>query len=70
MKIELTKMELEGMKNGAFPMEKEAGIEACRAYRAALEAQGIKTELQHLAGSIFCVVVSGSAGDIPVRVHA
>ena len=47
--------ELEGMKNGAFPMDKDYGIEACRSYRASLEAQGYKTWLEHFAGGIFVV---------------
>lgn len=51
----ITKMEQEGMKNGAFPMDKEEGIKACREYRAALEAEGKKTWLEHFAAGIYIV---------------
>lgn len=47
--------ELEGMKNGAFPMDKEYGVGACKSYRANLEAQGYRTWLEHFAGDIFVV---------------
>ncbi len=48
-------MELEGMDHGAFNMAKDEGIEACRAYRARLEAQGMITWLQYMTGDIFIV---------------
>lgn len=51
----ITKMELEGMKNGAFPMDKPEGIAACREYRKALEAEGKTTWLEHFANGIFLV---------------
>lgn len=51
----MTKMEIEGIKNGAFNMAKEEGIEACRAYRATLEAEGKRTWLEHFTGDIFTV---------------
>lgn len=52
----LSKMELEGMKNGTFPMDKEEGIEACRKYREALEAKGVKTYLEYCQCGLFHVV--------------
>lgn len=51
----LSKMELEGMKNGCFPMDKDAGIEACKKYREALEAQGYRTWLKWFTGSLYTV---------------
>lgn len=51
----MTKMEREGAQRGAFNMSKEDGIAACEAYRAALEAQGFKTWLEHFTGDIFIV---------------
>lgn len=51
----MTKMEREGAQRGAFNMAKEDGIAACRAYRAALEAQGFTTWLAHFSGDIFIV---------------
>ena len=48
-------MELEGMDHVAFNMAKDEGIEACRAYRARLEAQGMITWLQYMTGDIFIV---------------
>ena len=51
----ISKMEQEGMKNGAFPMDKDEGIKACREYRAALEADGKTTWLEHFANGIYLV---------------
>jgi hypothetical protein len=51
----ITKMEQEGMKKGAFPMDKDEGIKSCREYRAALEAEGKKTWLEYFAGNIYIV---------------
>ena len=53
----MTKMEIEGAKNGCFNMAKEDGIEACRRYRAELEANGYRTELRHFSGDLFIVKV-------------
>ena len=53
----LSKMELEGMKNGCFPMDKEEGVAACRKYRQALENEGKITRLEWFAGDLFRVVV-------------
>lgn len=63
--MSLTKFELEGMAHGAFPMDKDEGVAACRAYRAGLEAQGLRTYLDWLFGGIYVVkVVSpGVCGD-------
>lgn len=49
----LTKMEIEGMKHGAFPMDKLEGIQACREYRMKLEAEGKETWLEHFANGIY-----------------
>ena len=57
MTKELTKMEIEGMKRGAFPMDKDEGIKACREYRSKLAAQGKKTRLEYFSGSIYIVKV-------------
>lgn len=51
----MTKMELEGMKNGCFNMAKDDGVAACRAYRAALREQGNITWLEHFAGDLYIV---------------
>lgn len=51
----MTEMEREGAKHGTFNMAKEDGIEACKAYRAALEAEGKITWLKHFAGDNFTV---------------
>ena len=51
----MTKMEIEGMKNGCFNMAKDEGIRACREYRAHLESFGYKTWLEHLFGDLFSV---------------
>lgn len=53
----MTKMELEGMKNGCFPMDKDEGVKACREYRQALEKEGKRTHLKWFAGDLFIVVV-------------
>lgn len=53
----MTKMELEGMKNGCFPMDKDEGVAACREYRQALENEGKHTRLEWFAGDLFRVVV-------------
>lgn len=52
----MSKMELEGMKRGIFPMDKDEGIEACREYRAKLHAQGYKTYLEYLWNGLFKVI--------------
>ena len=44
------------MKNGNFPMDKDAGVEACMAYREALEAKGYKTTLKHLWLGVYKVI--------------
>ena len=54
-RTELTAMEIEGMKNGAFPMDKDEGIKACNEYRANLASKGIKTELVWFAAGIYIV---------------
>lgn len=51
----MTTMEREGMKNGIFNMAKDEGIEACRKYRADLEAQGYRTWLEHFTNDLFKV---------------
>lgn len=51
----MTEMEREGAKRGTFNMAKEDGIEACRAHRAALEADGKNTWLEHFTGDLFTV---------------
>ena len=51
----MTKMEIEGMKNGCFNMAKDEGIRACREYRESLEALGYKTWLEHFTGDLFGV---------------
>ena len=51
----MTSMEIEGAKHGAFSMDKEEGREACREYRAKLEAQGKRTWLDHFAADIYIV---------------
>lgn len=51
----MTKMEIEGMKNGCFPMDKTEGIEACKKYRADLEAAGYRTWLEWFASDLFIV---------------
>lgn len=51
----MTKMELQGSENGCFPMDKDTGIEACRKYRADLEAKGYRTWLEWFAGDLFIV---------------
>ena len=42
----LTAMEIEAMRNGAFVLDKDAGIRACRKYREVLEKQGYRTWLE------------------------
>ena len=63
----MTKMELDGMKNGCFPMDKEEGAIACEAYRAALRTLGYITWLEHVAGDLF-VVRYEKREIIPVKV--
>ena len=53
----LTKLELQGMEHGTFPMDKDAGIEACKAYRKALEEKGFKTYLKHCQNGLFHVEI-------------
>ena len=53
----LSKMELEGMKHGCFPMDKEECVAACRKYRQAIENEGKSTRLEWLAGDLFIVIV-------------
>lgn len=53
----MSKMELEGIKRGIFPMDKNEGIEACREYRARLHAQGYRTYLEYLWNGLFKVIV-------------
>ena len=55
----LTEMELEGMKHGTFPMHKEEGRKACKAYREELKKQGLRTQLEWFAGSLYFVKIVG-----------
>lgn len=54
----MTTMEIAGMKNGIFNMAKDESINACREYRANLEAQGYKTWLEYFANDLFKVKFS------------
>ena len=54
-----TKMELEGMKRGTFPMNKEEGRKACKAFREELKAQGFRTQMEWFAGSLYFVKIVG-----------
>ncbi len=51
----MTEMEKQGAQNGCFNMAKDEGIEACREYRARLEAQGFRTYLEYFTGDLFIV---------------
>lgn len=67
---ELTAFEREGMRNGCFPIDKDAGTAACKAYREALAARGIDTALTHFSGGLFEVKGVDGAGnlfDLPVN---
>lgn len=51
----MTEMERAGAERGCFNMAKEDGIAACREYRAQLEAQGFKTQLEYFTGDLYIV---------------
>lgn len=52
-------MELEGMKRGTFPMDKDEGRKACMAFRENLKQEGYRTQMKHFAGSLYYVVIVG-----------
>lgn len=51
----LSKMMIDGMRNGCFPMDTDEGVKACREYRDRLEADGYVTWLEWFAGGLFIV---------------
>ena len=51
----MTRMEIEGAKNGCFNMAKAEGVQACKEYRGHLKEQGVKTYLEHFVDDLFIV---------------